>query len=111
LLLVFRLSEGVSYKEEEEHEQSFSEELVTTSSTSDNNRQHNQHNQVSSPFADKSKASAISSSPSASSDSGHCSRASPDITSLTVTPNGMFLSVNFDVKLRADYVLVANSLV
>ncbi len=108
MLLVFRLSEGVSFKEEEEHEQSFSEELVTTSSTSDNNRQHNQ---VSSPFTDKSKASAISSSPSSSSDSGHCSRASPDITSLTVTPNGMFLSVNFDVKLSADYVLVANSLV
>lgn len=105
---MFRLSnsEGVLLKEEEP-EHSFGEDLVTTSSTSDNNRQLNQ-NLI--QFTNKSKANTISSSPSASSDSGHCSRASPDITSLTTTPNGKF-SYKIDVKTGGDYVLLENSLV
>ncbi|CAG2105586.1 unnamed protein product, partial [Medioppia subpectinata] len=68
------------------------QELVTTSSLDDDlvpplqALHHHQNQLLNSPLAD-TKSNTISSSPSASSDSGHCSRASPDITSLT-TANG-----------------------
>ncbi|XP_054154015.1 eyes absent homolog 1-like isoform X2 [Oppia nitens] len=89
--------EVVSVKEESD-DQTYAEELVTTTLTSieDNHncvqslQDHNQNPLLSSPLA---KSSTISSSPSANSDSGHCSRASPDITLLTTTANGAIQSM------------------
>ena len=92
LMLVSLLSHSLTHCESvdiKSEECLIEEQLVSSSSIVDSRHQEPVFlQQGDSPLAN-TKSNTISSSPSASSDSGHCSRASPDITSLTTTPNGM----------------------